>query len=135
MDEPTPKELFLQSLNRCVASDDFSRAFYDQFLGASDEIAKKFRFTDLEKQGKMLRRSLELCAGATAGEPESLREINERATTHNRDRLNIEPRFYDTWLETAVATARKYDDQWSDEVEAAWRRILGHMVQHMIRKY
>lgn len=83
----------------------------------------------------MLRRSLEMCATATQGEAEALYELNERATTHDRHHLNIEPRFYDIWLETIIATAREFDDQWTDAIEAAWRRILGHVVQHMIRKY
>ena len=135
MDEPTPKELFLQSVGRCVASGAFIPAFYERFLGASEEIKNKFRFTDFKKQNELLRRSLELSAGATAGEPEALREINERATTHDRHHLNIEPRFYGIWLETIIETAADFDDQWTDAVEAAWRRILGHVVQHLIRKY
>ena len=135
MDEPTPKELFLQSVSRCVNKDAFIPAFYERFLGASAEIRDKFRSTDFDKQNKMLARSLELCAGATAGEAKSLAEINERAMTHDRNHLNIEPRLYDIWLETIVGTARDFDDQWSDSVESAWRKILGHVVNHMIRKY
>ena len=135
MEEPTPKDLFLQSVGRCVAKEAFIPDFYERFLGASDEIKNKFRFTDFEKQNKMLRRSLELCAGATAGDPESLREINQRATTHDRDHLNIEPPFYGVWLETIIDTARDHDDQWDEAFEAAWQRILGHVVEHMVRKY
>ena len=135
MDEPTPKELFLQSVVRCVASDAFFLEFYERFLATSDDVRKKFRFTDFEKQTEMLRRSLELTAGATAGAPEALREINERARTHDRHHLNIEPGLYDVWLATIIETARDFDDQWDEAVEAAWRRILGHVIQHMIRKY
>ena len=83
----------------------------------------------------MLRRSLELTAGATAGTPEALREINERATTHDRHHLNIEPALYDVWLETMIETARDFDDQWDETIEAAWRRILGYVIQHMVRKF
>ncbi|QDS98679.1 globin [Adhaeretor mobilis] len=135
MDEPTPKELFLQSVSRCVGIEAFIPSFYDRFLASSEEIRAKFRFTDFEKQNKMLARSLELCACATAGEAESLAEINERATTHNRDHMNIEPRLYDTWLDSIVETASEFDDEWTDAIEAAWRRILGHVVQRMVRKY
>ncbi|QDV26434.1 globin [Aureliella helgolandensis] len=135
MEEPTPKELFLASVGRCVATETFIPDFYKRFFGASDEIKNKFRFTDFEKQNAMLRRSLELCAGATVGEPESMREINQRAMTHDRDHLNIEPRFYDIWLATMIDTAREHDEQWSADVEGAWQRILGHAVKYMIRKY
>jgi len=118
-----------------LALDTFIPTFYERFLGASDEIKDKFQFTDFKKQNIMLRRSLDLCAGATAGETDALREINERAATHDRYHLNIEPRHYDVWLRTIVATARDFDDQWNDEAEAAWRKILGHVVQHMTRQY
>ncbi|QDT04476.1 hypothetical protein K227x_28670 [Rubripirellula lacrimiformis] len=135
MDEPTPKELFLKSTERCLANEAFIPAFYDRFINTSDEIRRKFRFTDFEKQNKMLRRSLELCAGATTGEADSLAEMNMRAKTHDRDHLNIAPRLYDLWFESIITTASEFDDQWDDKIEAAWRRILGHVVQHMIRKY
>lgn len=135
MDDSTPRELFLQSVGRCTASEGFIPAFYDRFLSASDEIKQKFRYTDFDKQNDMLRRSLELCAGATSGDPESLREINERAETHDRHHLKIEPRLYDIWLETIIETAREFDDQWNETVEAAWRTILGYVVHRMIRKY
>ena len=135
MDEPTPKEQFLKSLERCSASDRFIPAFYDRFLSSSDEVKHKFRFTDFEHQNKMLLRSLQLCAHATVGLPEALREINERATTHDRHHLNIEPRLYDLWLAAIIETAREFDPQWDESVEASWRRILGHAIQHMIRQY
>ncbi len=135
MDDATPREVFLQSVSRCIASEKFIPEFYTRFLGVSEEIRDKFRFTNMEQQNKMLARSLELCAGATAGEPKALAEISERATTHDRNHLNIEPRLYDVWLETIIETAAQFDDQWTDAVEAAWRRILGHVVQRMIRSY
>lgn len=69
----------------------------------------------------MLSRSLELAAGATSGDPESLREISARAETHDRYHLNVEPRLYDIWLETIIETARDYDANWSEVVEASRR--------------
>lgn len=83
----------------------------------------------------MLRRSLELCAGVTAGDPESMREINQRAATHDREHLDIEPRFYDVWLKTIIFTAREHDEQWNEATELAWQSILGHVVKYMVRKY
>lgn len=135
IDPPTPRAVFLQSLRRCSESEDFIPAFYKRFLESSDEVRHKFRFTDFELQNKMLQRSLELCAGATIGEPEALREIHERATTHDRRHLNIESHLYDFWLESIIQTASVFDQQWDKEIEFAWRRILGHVVEHMIRHY
>ncbi len=83
----------------------------------------------------MLLRSLELSAGATAGDAEALREIQERAITHDRDHLNIRPEYYALWLDSIIAAAKDYDPEWEDSVESAWREILGHVIKHMIRKY
>ena len=135
MSEQTPKSMFLTSMNRCLANDAFIPAFYERFMGSSEEIKNKFRFTNFEKQNAMLARSLELCAGATAGEPESLVELNERARTHDRDHLNIEPSYYNEWLEAIVVTASEFDEDWADETEEAWRKILGYAIEHMVRKY
>lgn len=130
----TPKECFLHSVQRCFESKAFLETFYERFMGSSEEIRMKFRFTDLDKQYQMLQRSLELCAGATEGHPESLRELNERAKTHDRDHLNIQPAMYESWMNTLVDTAGEFDPLWDEEIESAWRKTLGFVVDHMIRK-
>ncbi len=135
MKEPTAKQLFLHSVTRCMEDHAFIPTFYEQLFDASDEIKAKFRFTDFEKQNDMLRRSLLLCAEATAGRTEALREVNERATTHDREHLDIEPHLYAVWIDTLIATASDFDLRWNADVEAAWRKILGHVVQQMIRRY
>ena len=135
MKEPTSTELFLHSVTRCLTHETFIHAFYLRLFDASEEIRAKFRFTDLEKQNAMLRRSLLLCAEATAGRTEALREVNERATTHDRHHLDIQPHLYAVWIDTIVTTARDFDLQWNDDIEVAWRTILGHVVQQMIRRY
>ncbi|MBX3052026.1 MAG: globin [Caldilineaceae bacterium] len=135
MEELTSKELFLQSVDRCVATEAFISTFYERFLGASDEIKNKFRFTNFRIQSEMLRRSLVLCAGVTTGNPESMSEVKQRAVTHDRSHLNIKPQLYEIWLETIIDTARDYDDQWDETTEAAWQRILGHVINYMVRKY
>ena len=56
-EEPAPKDLFLDSLNRCAASDNFIPAFYDRFLASSDEVQAKFEDTDFTVQNRMLLRS------------------------------------------------------------------------------
>lgn len=134
MDLP-PKDLFLQSLNRCAESENFIPSFYDRFIGSSDEIREKFKKTSFEKQNAMLLRSLRLSAGATSGDPEALNELNERAETHDRHHLNIEPRHYETWRSAIIETASEFDPEWNSATENAWHTILGHVINHMIRHY
>lgn len=83
----------------------------------------------------MLLRSLQLSANATDGDPKALAELRARGTTHNRHHLDITPELYDLWLEALVATARKFDPEWDDSVESAWRTILGFVIQRMISAY
>jgi hemoglobin-like flavoprotein len=135
MKDLTHKEQFLRSLNRCTEQPGFIPAFYERFLSTSDDIRERFRHTDFEQQHKMLLRSLQLAAGATVGEPASLRELGERAATHDRRHLNVTPGLYDIWLDTVIATARDFDDHWDASVEDAWRSILGYVISYMIKRY
>ena len=129
------KEIFLHSLERCVSSKKFIASFYQRFLAASDEIREKFKHTDFEQQNKMLVRSLKLAAGATAGEANSLQELRDRAETHDRHHLDIKPELYDHWRNAIIATASEFDPQWNDEIEEAWRSVLGYVINHMIKYY
>lgn len=134
-EELTPKDQFLQSLERCSLSSDFLDTFYNRFLGSSEEIRQKFQKTDMDLQKQMLLKSLKLSAGATAGSREALAEISDRAESHDRNHLDIPPRLYAYWLDSLIASAERFDSEWDDSVEAAWRRILGHVINHMARKY
>lgn len=133
--ESSPKTLFLDSLSRCRSSPGFIHGFYERFLSSSPDVARKFRFTDFERQERMLARSLELVAAATAGDPDGLAEITQRAETHDREHLNIGAPLYDLWLESLIAEARSTDPVWSERVEAAWRTILGFAIHHMMARY
>ena len=133
--EETPKDRFLHSLDRCTADENFIPTFYGRFLSSSDEIRAKFVLTNFKKQNEMLLRSLTLAAGATAGERASLREIRERAETHDRHHLNIEPRLYEIWLDSVIGVASEFDPEWNETVEEASQTILGYVVKHMIKFY
>lgn len=131
----TPKDQFLQSLARCMENEKFIPAFYDRFLSTSEEIREKFRFTDFEQQNKMLLRSLRLAAGATAGESEALKELRERAKTHDQYHLNIEPPLYDIWLKAVIETVQEFDEKWDETVEDTWHTILGYVISYMVKRY
>lgn len=135
MGPTTPKEHFERSLARCAEDDRFMPSFYFRFLASSEEVRSKFRQTDFDQLGIMLLQSLRLAAGATSGDPQSLKEIHERARTHSRWHLNIEPHLYEIWLEKLIEAARECDTQWNEEVENGWRVILGHVIRTMIRHY
>lgn len=134
-DEPTHREVFLESLERCVASREFFASFYERFLATSEEVRAKFRNTDFERQNAMLLGSLRLAAGAADGQSAALRELRERAESHDRHHLDIQPRLYDLWLDSILDTARRSDGHWSETIERAWRIVLGHVINHLARHY
>lgn len=131
----TPRDQFLNSLDRCMENEDFMPAFYDRFLSTSEEIRDKFRHTNFEQQNKMLLRSLRLAAGATAGDSEALKELRERARTHDRNHLNIEPQLYEIWLKAVIETVQEFDTEWDETVETTWRTILGYVISYMVKRY
>lgn len=135
MEEASPRDRFLESLGRCIDSGDFIATFYDRFLAADPEIREKFRDTDFDRQKRMLERSLLLSAGATTGDADALRELRERARTHDRNHLDIPPRLYELWRSSMTETAREFDHEWSPQIEDAWNRILGHIIRHMTMHY
>lgn len=135
MQEPAPKDQFLRSLESCASDPGFLSDFYDRFLSTSAEIREKFRDTDMETQKQMLLRSLRLSAGATVGDSDSLRELRERAESHDRHHLNIQPILYEFWLNTVIQTASEYDPDWNCDVEQAWQTVLGHVVHQMQQYY
>jgi hemoglobin-like flavoprotein len=134
-ERPTHKALFVKSLNRCIEKEGFIPSFYRRFLASSEEVRFKFRDTDFEAQYKRLEDSLFLVAAATYGQTEGLQHLRERATTHSRQHLNIKPEFYELWRSAILATAREYDREWDEEVEAAFESILGFAIEYMIKRY
>lgn len=131
----SPKQSFLDSLARCQASGDFLHAFYGRFMASSEEIAEKFAETDFDRQTRLLARSLEITAHATAGDSTALRELNQLALTHDRNHYDIKPGWYAYWVDALVATAAEYDPEWSDELEDDWRRLLGYVTRHLSVRY
>jgi len=134
-DPVTPKTLFTESLARCSLDEGFVPAFYKRFMASSPEVSKRFRYTEFEKQNRMLLNSLELAAHAIDGEPEALSELKKRSQTHDRDHMNIKPELYDLWLDSLVLTAGEFDDDWNEGVEEGWRTVLGFVIHRMVSSY
>lgn len=129
------RTLFLESLERCARNDDYIHTFYTRFIESSDEVRHHFRLTDMKKQEGMLIQSLRLCAGAINGDREALSELADRARTHDRHHLNIEPHLYTYWQDTLMAVTSEFDPQWNKATESAWQTTLEHVVNRMVDKY
>jgi len=130
-------EAFLASLKRCLAVPGFMDAFYERFVGSSDEVREKFRNTDMKRQAQVVADSLYVVANAVQGEEGSLarREFPRIAERHSRRERDIRPGLYDLWIDCLVETARAHDPRFDPGVEHAWRDVLLFGAEYMRQRY
>jgi hemoglobin-like flavoprotein len=111
-------------------SNDFFEDFYQRFIASSPEVATAFTNTDMEKQRSMLKKSLVFLASASAGH-ESSPYLAQVARRHGSSEANIPSHLYDLWLNCLLDSVRRFDPQFNDDVELAWRLVLGHGITYM----
>jgi hemoglobin-like flavoprotein len=111
-------------------SDDFFEDFYQRFVASSPEVAQAFAQTDIPKQLSMLKKSLLFLVSffATHQANPYLEQVAHR---HGAAHINIPSHLYDTWLECLIESVRTFDPDFDDNVELAWRLVLGHGITYM----
>ncbi|MBB3190338.1 globin [Halomonas cerina] len=114
---------FVRVLNREVNGQEFFEAFYERFIAASPEVAEKFRHTDMARQRLMLKKAFYHLL-AFYGSSNADYYLDQVAISHSRAHLDIRPGLYDLWLDALVETARRFDDEFNDDVELAWRLVM-----------
>lgn len=134
---PDQIHVFRASLNRCLAATGFLESFYESFVGSSEEVREKFKNTDMKRQIKMLEDSLYVLAVAAQGGQGSPARgaLPGIARRHSRHDLDIRPALYDLWLSSLLETARRYDPDFTDATEAAWRVTLSAGIEYMRSHY
>ena len=135
MDTPAIRD-FNDSLARCQRNDQFFQRFYELFLASSEEVREKFRNTDFRKQRRMLQSSFYMLIEYIAMDWPECRAFLERiAATHSRQGRNIPPQLYDLWLDSLLLAVKENDPQYSVEVEAAWRFMMGAGIGFLKARY
>ena len=128
--------IFGDSLQRCSSHPDFLDLFYEAFLGSSPKVREKFANTDFEKQKRALHASLNLMLRAAReedlGPPRYLDELARRHGAHD---LDIGAEYYDLWLDSLLATVSVCDPQASEEVRAAWEKVMGVGIRYLCARY
>jgi hemoglobin-like flavoprotein len=135
--DPEQVETFRASLKRCLAAPGFLESFYESFIASSEEVREKFKYTEMKRQARVLEDSLYVLATAVQGEENSpARGILPRiAARHSRQDLDIRPELYDLWLTCLLDATRRYDPEFTPEIEAAWRSALGWGIEYMRSRY
>lgn len=127
-------ELFTDSfqrvINRRVGDEDFFAAFYEVFVGDSVEVAEKFSHVDMQKQREHLRKSLDQMVYFSIDRQAS-DEMFRIARIHSVSGNDIRPELYECWLESLLKTVSRFDPQFSDEVDIAWRIVLAPGISYM----
>jgi hemoglobin-like flavoprotein len=127
--------LFNDSLERCGLRPGFLQRFYQIFAGSSDEVAAKFRNTNMQQQAALLRVSLYLVMLASWGKPEGHAHLERIAKIHSRAGRAIRPALYDLWLDCLLKAVREYDPWLDDETERAWREVMAPGIEFLKASY
>jgi len=110
-------------LSREVGGQDFFDAFYRHFTATSDEVAAKFRHTDMPRQQAMLKKAFYRLLSFFASSDTDY-YLEKIAVLHDRRHLDIRPGLYDLWLESLIVTVRRFDPAFDADIELAWRLVM-----------
>jgi hemoglobin-like flavoprotein len=116
------------------AGEAFFHDFYRDFLSSSPEVSDKFRSTDMREQQRMLKASFYHLLGFSSSDsvPEYLADVAE---AHDRNHNDIRPGLYDLWIECLMGAVKKHDNEFSDDVELAWRLVMAKGIVYMKFRY
>jgi hemoglobin-like flavoprotein len=120
---PDRADAFHASLARASADPRFLDVFYARFMGSSPAVAAVFAGRDMEHLKRKLRSSLQVMTLAIDGAPGADMYLDYLGKVHTR--LEIAPGMYDAWLDALVATAAECDPQFSVQLDAVWRAVVG----------
>jgi len=132
---PTQIAEFSFSLSRCMAAPAFLDRFYELFMTSSDEVAEKFKTTDLDRQKRALASSLYVMVMAIERGEAALAYLETIAERHNRNNLDIGPELYDRWLDCLVQAAREHDPEFTETSEVLWRDTMSFGIEFMRARY
>jgi hemoglobin-like flavoprotein len=134
--EHTDIEIFNDSLARCLRGERFFQRFYELFLASSPEVHAKFEHTDFRKQRRMLQSSFYMLVEYVAlGWPECQAYLERIAAAHGKYGRDIPPHLYDLWLDCLLRAVRECDEQYSQEVDGAWRFMMGAGITFLKLRY
>ncbi len=127
-------DIFNASYERAIGNSsynpEFIARFYDIFLAQSEEIAERFRNTDMSAQKTMLHDSLHYMVDFFVS-----RKTNEYlvrvARAHSKREHDIPANLYEIWLDSLVKALKEVDPEFDDNVELAWRLVLAPGISFM----
>jgi hemoglobin-like flavoprotein len=126
---------FKDSVKRCLDNPLFIESFYQNFIAQNKDVAKMFAHTDMKNQHSMLKNSLMIMMTTSLESSEAQTHISMIGKSHSRTGHNIDPKFYDTWLDCLIASAKEHDELFDSSIETAWRKTLAFGISTMKDMY
>jgi hemoglobin-like flavoprotein len=127
--------IYDDSLRRCTSNPRFLDRFYETFMASSPEVRAKFAGTDLVRQKRALRASLNLMMLAAEGDKAPERYLRDLASRHGKADLGVGSALYDLWLDSLLATVREFDPDFGPEIEEAWESVMTVGIEYMVSHY
>ncbi len=123
------------SYTRCLAAPDFFSCFYRNFFMECPEVEERFATTDFQRQHKLLQHAIGLLLSYATQVRETPNLLERIATRHNRNGLNVDPKWYPCFVDTLVTTVKEHDPDFDDAVGAAWRSAVAPGIAFMRASY
>ena len=130
-------ETFEASYKRILTkrnNEDFVEYFYKILVGRNDTIKKIFANIDLERQRRMVKKSIFYIYNCYRDKYIN-DDLEKIAVLHNKHNLNIPTHLYDVWLDCLLESVEKFDPEYNDEIEVAWRMIMSVGISYMKFQY
>lgn len=115
-------DLVFQSYGRCCNKDQFFVDFYQEFMSSSPSIKARFDGVDMKQQRHLLRNGIMQLVLHSRGMPDS--KLRDLAKSHSRSGYDINPAWYDYWLDAFMVTIKRHDPQYNEEIGRAWRSAI-----------
>lgn len=123
------------SYERCCEAPEFFASFYEHFFAACPAAKPMFAKTDFTRQHKLLRHAIGLLftyARQPDTQPNLLARVAER---HSRSGIGVDPALYPVFLDSLIATARRFDPQFTEGTAAAWRVATAQGIAYMQSRF
>ena len=120
------------SYGRSCLKANFFTLFYDHFIAKSPLIREMFARTDMVLQRQALRSGIAFLVQYAGGSEFARAKVDELGVTHRRDQLNVAPSLYPLWIDSLIETLAEVDNDWSPELERAWRDVLQQGIDRII---
>jgi len=101
----------------------FFRSFYKRFFAKSPKIPELFKATDMDKQIQVMQKSFFQLVSLSVTR-QANQHLLDIARGHSKTGLNINPEYYELWLDALIETVAEKDNEFSPEVGLSWRIAL-----------